>query len=390
MSSPDRPGPAPLTAPQYERYRRHLSLPEFGLEGQQRLLAGSVLLVGCGGLGSPLALYLSAAGVGRIGLVEYDVVDASNLQRQILYDSDDVGAAKIERAAARIRAMNPDAQVDLHPVRISASNALDVLRPYDVIVDGTDNFPTRYLLNDACARLGKPDVHGSIHRFEGQVTVFDARHGPCYRCVFPEPPPPELAPSCAEGGVLGVLPGTIGLLQATETLKLLADIGEPLIGRLVQYDALEASFREFRIHKDPDCAMCGETPSITGLIDYEGFCGVTSTADEKTRPAKIDVVALKAWLDAEEPFLLLDVRHPDEHEAGRIEGAQLLPLPELEARLPELADWKRRRIVVHCKLGGRSARACEILHAAGFEDVVALDGGITAWAALVDASVKVR
>jgi len=390
MSPLDRPGPAPLTAPQYERYRRHLSLPEFGLEGQQRLLAGSVLLVGCGGLGSPLALYLAAAGVGRIGLVEYDVVDASNLQRQILYDSDDVGAAKIERAAARIRAMNPDVLVDLHPIRISASNALDLLRPYDVVVDGTDNFPTRYLLNDACARLGKPDVHGSIYRFEGQVTVFDARQGPCYRCVFPEPPPPELAPSCAEGGVLGVLPGTIGLLQATETLKLLTGIGEPLIGRLVQYDALEATFREFRLRKDPACALCGETPSITELIDYEGFCGVTSTFGEETRPAKIDVAVLKAWLDAEEPFLLLDVRNPDEHDAGRIEGARLLPLPELEARLPELADWKGRRIVVHCKLGSRSARACEILRAAGFEDVVDVDGGITAWAALVDASVEVR
>jgi len=384
------PGHPPLTAPQYERYRRHLSLPEFGLEGQQRLLSSSVLLVGCGGLGSPLALYLAAAGVGRIGLVEYDVVDASNLQRQVLYDTGDVGAPKIERAAARIRAMNPDVRVDLHPVRLSAANALDVLRPYDVVVDGSDNFPTRYLLNDACALLGKPNVHGSIYRFEGQATVFDARRGPCYRCVFPEPPPPELAPSCAEGGVLGVLPGTIALLQATETLKLLAGIGEPLLGRLVQYDALEAAFREFRIGKDPACPVCGESPSITELIDYEDFCGVPRGAGEEAPVSKIDVLELKAWLESESEILLLDVRNPDEWEAGRIEGARLLPLPELEARLHELAEWKASRVVVHCKLGGRSAAACHVLRAAGFEDVIDVDGGITAWAALVDPSVEVR
>lgn len=383
------PGPPPLTAPQYQRYRRHLSLPEFGLEGQQRLLAGSVLLVGCGGLGSPLALYLAAAGVGRIGLVEFDVVDASNLQRQVLYESADVGEPKIDLAAARIRAMNPDVQVDLHPVRLSADNALDVLRPYQVVVDGTDNFPTRYLLNDACALLGKPDVHGSIYRFEGQATVFDARRGPCYRCVFPEPPPPELAPSCAEGGVLGVLPGTIALLQATETLKLLAGIGEPLVGRLVQYDALEATFREFRIGKDPACPMCGESPTIRELIDYEGFCGVPRGAAEEAPVSKIDVVELKSMLDSDHPFLLLDVRNPDEWEQGHIEGARLLPLPELESRLPELAEWKARRIVVHCKIGGRSAMACEVLRAAGFEEVIDVEGGILAWAATIDSSVEV-
>ncbi|MBW2316025.1 MAG: molybdopterin-synthase adenylyltransferase MoeB [Deltaproteobacteria bacterium] len=383
---PDSP---PLTAPQYERYRRHLSLPEVGVEGQRRLLDASVLLVGAGGLGSPLALYLAAAGVGRIGLVEFDVVDASNLQRQVLYDTSDVGKPKIERAAERIRAMNPDVQVDLHPFRLNAKNALETLRPYDVVVDGTDNFPTRYLLNDACALLGKPNVHGSIYRFEGQATVFDASRGPCYRCVFPEPPPPELAPSCAEGGVLGVLPGSIALLQATETLKLLAGIGEPLIGRLIQYDALDASFREFRIRKDPACPMCGDAPSITELIDYEGFCGVPQRAEEESPVSTMQVSELKALLDAGGSFLLLDVRNPDEWEVGRIEGAQLLPLPELEARLPELAEWKGGQVVVHCKLGGRSAKACEILLGAGFENVTNVDGGIEAWAAVVDPSVRV-
>jgi adenylyltransferase/sulfurtransferase len=382
------PGP-PLSAAQYERYRRHLSLPEFGLEGQKRLLEGSVLLVGAGGLGSPLALYLAAAGVGRIGLVEFDVVDASNLQRQVLYGTDDVGQPKIERAAARIRAMNPDVRVDRHALRISSENALDVLRPYDVVVDGTDNFPTRYLLNDACVLLGKPNVHGSIYRFEGQATVFDAREGPCYRCVFPEPPPPELAPSCVEGGVLGVLPGTIALLQATETLKLLAGIGEPLVGRLVQYDALEASFREFRVRKDPACPVCGESPTVTELIDYEGFCGVPREAGKEQDVKEIGVEALARKRESGEDFLLLDVRNLDEWEVGHIEGAKLLPLPELPERLAELSEWKGRPVVVHCKKGGRSAKACEILTEAGFEDVTNVDGGIEAWSAVVDPDVKV-
>ena len=383
------PGRPPLSAEQYERYRRHLSLPEFGLEGQQRLLAGSVVLVGAGGLGSPLAQYLAAAGVGRIGLVEFDLVDASNLQRQVLYDTADVGEPKIERAAARIRAMNPDVRVDLHPMRLSSANALDILGPYDVVVDGSDNFPTRYLVNDACALLGKPDVHGSIYRFEGQASVFDASRGPCYRCVFPEPPPPELAPSCAEGGVLGVLPGSIALLQATETLKLLAGIGEPLIGRLVQYDALEASFREFRIRKDPACALCGESASLTELFDYEGFCGVPRPTGEETVVAKIRADELKALQESGERFLLLDVRNVEEWEVGRLEGARLLPLPELPERLAELAEWKGGRVVVHCKKGVRGEKACEILRQAGFENVSNLDGGIEAWAVVVDPSVRV-
>jgi len=383
------PGPPPLSAAQYERYRRHLSLPELGLEGQKRLLEGSVLLVGAGGLGSPLCQYLAAAGVGRLGLVEFDVVDASNLQRQVLYDTADVGRPKIERAEARIRAMNPDVRVEPHALRLDAGNALEVLRPYDVVVDGTDNFPTRYLVNDACVLLGKPNVHGSIHRFEGQATVFDATRGPCYRCVFPEPPPPELAPSCAEGGALGVLPGTIALLQATETLKLLAGIGEPLVGRLVQYDALEASFREFRIAKDPACPVCGEAPSITELIDYEGFCGVPRKTGEERIVKEMDVEALAKLRDSDEEFLLLDVRNPDEWEVGHIEGARLVPLPELPERLAELSDWKARRVVVHCKKGGRGKKAGEVLEAAGFEDVTNVDGGIEAWAAVVDPDVKV-
>jgi len=383
------PGRPPLSAEQYERYRRHLSLPEFGLEGQKRLLAGSVLLVGAGGLGSPLAQYLAAAGVGRIGLVEFDVVDASNLQRQVLYGTADIGAPKIEVAAQRIRAMNPDVRVDLHPVRLRSENALDILRPYDVVVDGTDNFPTRYLLNDACALLGKPNVHGSIYRFEGQATVFDASRGPCYRCVYPEPPPPELAPSCAEGGVLGVLPGSIALLQATETLKLLAGIGEPLIGRLLQYDALDATFREFRIRKDPACPLCGESPIVTELIDYEGFCGVPREAGEEAEVAKIGVAELKTLRESGERFLLLDVRNPDEWQVGRIEGARLLPLPELAERLAELAEWRGGCVVVHCKKGVRGEKACGILEQGGFENVSNLDGGIEAWAAVVDPDVKV-
>ncbi len=381
------PPEPPLTPDQYERYQRHLSLPEFGLAGQEALLRGSVLLVGTGGLGSPLALYLAAAGVGRIGLVEFDVVDASNLQRQVLYGTEDVGAPKIERAAARIHAMNPDVQVEPHALRIDASNALELLGGYDVIVDGTDNFPTRYLLNDACVLLGKPNVHGSIYRFEGQATVFDAAHGPCYRCVFPEPPPPELAPSCAEGGVLGVLPGTIAMLQATETLKLLAGIGTPLYGRLVQYDALEASFREFRVRKDPACALCGDAPTITELIDYEGFCGVParSAAEPEVRTTTPSAAAARAGRGTE--FLLLDVRNPDEWAVGHLEGAKLVPLPELADRLAELAEWKARPVVVHCRRGPRGEKACRLLAEAGFEDVVNVAGGLEAWVATVDSGV---
>jgi len=378
-------GSPPLTPAQFERYRRHLTLPELGVEGQQALLAGRVLLVGAGGLGCPLAQYLAAAGVGTLGLVDFDVVDASNLQRQVLYGTADIGRPKVEVAAERIRALNPDVAVETHAVQLDSGNALDLLGAYDVVVDGTDNFPTRYLVNDACVLLSKPNVHGSIFRFDGQATVFDARHGPCYRCLYPEPPPPGAVPSCAEGGVLGVLPGLVALIQATETLKLLAGIGEPLYGRLLRYDALRMDFAEFRLKKDTDCPVCGVQPSVTGLIDYEGFCGVP--AAEEATLQEVSAAEVQAARERGDELLLLDVREPSEWETARIEGAQLLPLGELEARLSELDDWRERRVVIHCHHGGRSAHACGVLQAAGFGDVANLAGGIEAWSLTVDPTV---
>jgi adenylyltransferase/sulfurtransferase len=379
MGSP-RP---PLRPDQFERYRRHLILPDFGVDGQRRLLEARVLVIGAGGLGCPLAQYLAAAGVGTLGLVDFDAVDASNLQRQILYATADVGRPKLEAAAERLRAQNPDVRVETHALRLDARNALGVLGAYDVIVDGTDNFPTRYLTNDACVLLGRPNVHGSVFRFEGQATVFDARRGPCYRCLYPEPPPPGLVPSCAEGGVLGVLPGMIALVQATETLKLLTGIGEPLIGRLLHFDALEMSFREFRLQRDPECPVCGEAPRIRELVDYEGFCGVT-----REEPlAEVPAAELAERLRRGEDLLLLDVREPEEHAKASIPGARLLPLRELEARLPELAGFRSRPVVVHCHHGGRSARACRVLLRHGFEQVRNLAGGIDAWSLTVDPAV---
>ena len=378
-------GGTPLTPDQYDRYRRHLTLPEVGLEGQQALLASRVLLIGTGGLGCPLAQYLAAAGVGTLGLVDFDVVDASNLHRQVLYTTRDIGRPKTEVAAERVRAMNPDVDVRVHATRLTSENAMDLFADYDVVVDGTDNFPTRYLTNDACVLLGKPNVHGSIFRFDGQATVFDARHGPCYRCLYPEPPPPGAVPSCAEGGVLGVLPGLIALIQATETVKLATGLGEPLYGRLLQYDALRMEFNEFRVRKDPECPVCGEAPTVTGLIDYEGFCGVpTGQADEIPEASAAEVAAR---LGAGEDLLLLDVREADEVETARIEGSRWLPLGEVEARSGELAEWKERPIVAHCHHGGRSARACALLRAAGFHDVTNLAGGIEAWSLTVDPDV---
>jgi adenylyltransferase/sulfurtransferase len=377
-------GGPPLTPDQFERYRRHLILPEVGVEGQRRLLEGRVCLIGAGGLGCPLAQYLAAAGVGHLGIVDFDVVDASNLQRQVLYGASDVGRPKVEVARERIAAMNADVRVELHPVRLTSHNALEILGAYDVVVDGTDNFPTRYLSNDACVLLGKPNVHGSIFRFDGQATVFDARRGPCYRCLYPEPPPPGAVPSCAEGGVLGVLPGLVALVQATEAVKLLTGIGEPLVGRLLQIDALRMEFREFRLHKDPACPACGERPTITELVDYEGFCGVPVV--EEGVP-EVSAAAVKAALDRGEDLLLLDVRQPDEFATARIEGAQLVPLGELEGRLPELAGWRGRRVVVHCHHGMRAARAAELLRRNGFSRVENLAGGIEAWSLTVDPSV---
>jgi adenylyltransferase/sulfurtransferase len=376
----------PFRADQYERYKRHLSLPEFGPEGQRKLLAGRVVLIGAGGLGCPLAQYLAAAGVGTLGLVDFDVVDASNLQRQVLYGTRDVGRPKAEVARERILALNPDVKVETHLLRLTAANAMPILADYDVVVDGTDNFPTRYLTNDACVLLGKPNVHGSIFRFEGQATVFDARRGPCYRCLYPEPPPPGSVPSCAEGGVLGVLPGLVALVQATETVKLLTGLGEPLVGRLLQYDALAMTFHEFRLRKDPGCPVCGESPTVTELVDYDGFCGLPRTGAEEPVPERsaVEVAAMRARGDR---FLLLDVREPAEHERARIEGARLVPLGQLEARLGELTPWKDGTVVVHCKSGARSARACRLLHRHGFGDVWSLAGGIQAWSLTVDPDV---
>jgi adenylyltransferase/sulfurtransferase len=379
---------APLLRPdQFDRYRRHLALPEVGLAGQRRLLDSSVLLIGAGGLGSPLALYLAAAGVGRIGLVDDDVVDASNLQRQILYSTHDVGRPKVEVAEERIRALNPDVEVTAYPLRLASQNALEIFEGYDVVVDGTDNFPTRYLSNDACVLLGKPNIYGSIFRFEGQASVFDATQGPCYRCLYPEPPPPGAVPSCAEGGVLGVLPGIIAMIQATEAVKILTGTGSALIGRLLLYDALAMEFNEFRLRKDPGCPICGEAPSVTELIDYEGFCGMPTSDAEEISVPELSAAALRARMERGEDLLLLDVREPDEFERARIEGSRLLPLGEVADRVEELADWKDRSIVIHCHHGARSERACRLLLERGFARVENLDGGIEAWSVTVDASV---
>ena len=378
----------PLLEPdQFARYARHLTLPEVGVDGQRALLEGRVVLIGAGGLGCPLAQYLAAAGVGTIGLVDFDRVDASNLQRQVLYGTADVGRPKVEVACERIAAMNPDVRVETHAVRLTSANALEILSDYELVVDGTDNFPTRYLTNDACVFLGKPNVHGSIFRFDGQATVFDARRGPCYRCLYPEPPPPGAVPSCAEGGVLGVLPGMIAMIQATETVKLLTGIGEPLIGRLLQYDALNMEFTEFHLKKDPHCPVCGEQPSVTELIDYDGFCGVP-TMEEGSIDVR-EITAADTWARREcgEEFLLLDVREPQEHQMARIEDSVLIPLGQIESRLDEIAGWKRRPIVVHCHHGPRSARACQMLAASGFEQVENMAGGIEAWSVTVDPSV---
>ena len=378
----------PLRPDQFDRYRRHLTLPELGLEGQQKLLSSSVLLIGAGGLGCPAAQYLVAAGVGRIGLIDDDVVSASNLQRQILYSTTDVGRPKVEVARERLSGLNPDVKIDTHQLRLDSTNAMELFADYDIIVDGTDNFPTRYLTNDACVLLGKPNVHGSVFRFEGQASVFDAAKGPCYRCLYPEPPPPGSVPSCAEGGVLGILPGTIALVQATETLKLLTGLGEPLYGRLLHYDALEMAWREFKMKKDPGCPICGDGPEIRELIDYEGFCGMPAREGEAFDDIKeCSAAHFAERREAGEEMFLLDVRERNEVETARIEGAHWIPLGELEARRNELEAVTDRPIIVHCHLGGRSTRAVRLLQELGFTNVENLDGGIEAWSLTVDASV---
>jgi len=365
------------------RYSRHLILPEVGPGGQRRIKAARVLLIGAGGLGSPAALYLAAAGVGTIGLVDFDAVDATNLQRQILHGTSRLGQPKLESAAARLQDLNPHVRVEKFPVHLTSQNAREILGAFDVVVDGTDNFPTRYLVNDACVLLGKPNVYGSIFRFEGQASVFLAAEGPCYRCLYPEPPPPGLVPSCAEGGVLGVLPGIIGSIQALETLKLILGAGDTLVGRLVLFDALKFHFRELPLRKDPNCPVCGPNPSVRELIDYEAFCGIG--AAPAYEGSEITVSDLARDLKENRDLDLVDVRETREWEICRIPGARLIPLSELPERLAELDG--HREIVTQCHKGVRSMRALEILRAAGFSKVRSLRGGIEAWAAEVDRSM---
>lgn len=375
MNEPD------LTHEQIRRYSRHLIMPEVGLEGQKKLQAATVLLIGVGGLGSPVALYLAAAGIGRIGLVDSDVVEYSNLQRQIIHGTGDIGRPKLHSARDRILDINPETKVDMFETMIDSSNALQIMGEYDVIIDGTDNFPTRYLTNDACVLLGKPNVYGSIFRFEGQASVFYSKEGPCYRCLFPEPPPPGLVPSCAEGGVLGVLPGVIGTIQATEAVKLILGVGNPLIGRLLLYDALQMSFDQVNLRKDPDCPVCGKNPTVTELIDYVQFCGV-HPAEELGSNREITPAELRDKLHDGGNVVLLDVREPHEWAISHLEGALLIPQGDLPTRMSELntAD----EIVLLCRSGERSALALNLLHDAGFRRLKNLVGGVNAWARTID------
>jgi adenylyltransferase/sulfurtransferase len=389
-----------LTNEEISRYSRHLILPEVGMEGQQKLKAAKVLCVGTGGLGAPLALYLAAAGVGTLGLVDFDVVDASNLQRQIIHSTATVGRLKVDSAEIMLKGLNPFMNVVKHNTMLTSANALEIFKDYDVIADGTDNFQTRYLVNDACVLSGhKPNAYGSIFRFEGQASVFATDEGPCYRCLYPEPPPPGLVPSCAEGGVLGILPGLVGVIQATEVIKLILGIGETLVGRLLLVDALSMKFRTLKLRKNPDCPVCGTHPTVTALIDYDQFCGIErpktmgplevaqnkAVADAPVVDGipQISVEALKKKIDASEDVFVLDVREPHEVKIVNI-GAPLIPLGELSKRVDELAAYKDREIVVHCKSGGRSQKAAQFLKSAGFQHVENLAGGILAWADKID------
>ncbi|HEX8424294.1 MAG TPA: molybdopterin-synthase adenylyltransferase MoeB [Pyrinomonadaceae bacterium] len=383
-----------LSNEEIARYSRHLIMPEVGMEGQRRLKAASVLMIGTGGLGAPLGMYLAAAGVGRLGIVDFDVVDESNLQRQIIHGTSDVGRPKVASARDRLSNINPHVRIETHELRLSGENALALFRDYDIIVDGTDNFPTRYLVNDACVLTGKPNVYGSIFRFEGQASVFWAEKGACYRCLYPEPPPPGLVPSCAEGGVLGVLPGIVGAIQANETIKLIlgdASGSSPLVNRLLLFDAWRMRFRELKLRKDPQCPVCGEHPTITELIDYEAFCGLTPPAQEKREAdaqklEEITATVLKQRLDRGDDLQIIDVREPNEYEIARLPGTTLIPLGQITNRMNEIDAT--RETVVHCKMGGRSAKAIEALRHAGFEGrLLNLKGGITAWSNEVDQSV---
>ena len=380
------PEAATLTNLEVARYSRHLIMPEVGMRGQLKLKEASVLCIGAGGLGSPVALYLAAAGVGRIGIVDFDVVDYSNLQRQVIHGTPDVGRPKLDSARDRLNAINPEVTVETHDAALSSDNALDLLTGYDIIVDGTDNFPTRYLVNDACVLLGKPNVFGSIFRFEGQASVFATKDGPCYRCLYPEPPPPGLVPSCAEGGVLGILPGVVGTIQATEAVKLIIGVGEPLINRFMIYDALRMRFRELKLRKDPECPVCGENPTVTELIDYEQFCGIVPAATTDTQASDDTTVEeLKGRLDRQDGVFVLDVREPQEYQICRIPDSTLIPLGDLPQRLTELEGHDD--MVVHCKSGVRSAKAVKLLREAGFSKAKNLRGGILAWIDRVDPSL---
>jgi adenylyltransferase/sulfurtransferase len=380
---PGRAEQVSLSPQEVARYSRHLIMPEVGVDGQRRLKASAVLLIGAGGLGSPLGLYLAAAGVGRIGLVDYDVVDFSNLQRQVLHGTADVGRPKLQSAHDRLRAINPEVRLDLYETRLTSANALTLLEPYDVVIDGTDNFPTRYLVNDACVLLRKPNVYGSIFRFDGQASVFYPGLGPCYRCLYPEPPPPGEVPSCAEGGVLGILPGLIGCIQATEAVKLILGQGTPLVGRLLLYDALRMEFRQFKVRRNPRCPVCGDSPTIRQLIDYEQFCGVRGQeAPAPAAGAELTVEELKKRIDQGEDLFILDVRNPEEFQICRIPGSTLIPLPSLAQRLGELDAG--RELIVHCKGGTRSRKAIQLLHEKGFHNLKNLTGGILAWAERID------
>ena len=375
-----------LTNQEVARYSRHLIMPEVGMEGQLKLKAARALCVGAGGLGSPVALYLAAAGVGTIGVVDFDEVDYSNLQRQIIHGTPDVGRPKLESAKSRLNALNPEVEVITHEMALSSKNALKLFADYDLVIDGTDNFPTRYLVNDACVIQGKPNVYGSIFRFEGQNSVFATKDGPCYRCLYPEPPPPGLVPSCAEGGVLGILPGVVGTLQATEAVKLILGVGELLIGRFLIFDALKMKFRELRLRKDPDCPVCGESPTVTELIDYEQFCGITSSSQSASVVQESEdeatVEELKIRIDRRDSFLLLDVRETQEFQICRIPGSVLIPLGELPSRLSELEGCSD--LIVHCKSGARSGKAVKLLRDAGYLGARNLKGGILAWIDRID------
>jgi adenylyltransferase/sulfurtransferase len=390
MSTITQPIPLPeLTTDDLSRYSRHLLLPEVGIEGQQRLKAAKVLCVGTGGLGSPLALYLAAAGIGTLGLVDFDVVDASNLQRQIIHSTKDIGRKKLDSAAEKLTALNPALNVIKHDTMLSSANALEIIKDYDIVADGTDNFPTRYLVNDACVILGKPNAYGSIFRFEGQASVFATEDGPCYRCLYPEPPPPGLVPSCAEGGVLGILPGLVGVIQATEVIKLILGKGSPLIGRLLLVDALNMRFRELKLRKSPECPVCGPNPTVTELIDYQQFCGILPEGKEdktmKNGIPQITVKELKRRRDAGESVFLLDVREPYEYQIAQI-GGTLIPQNDVPNRLAEIP--RDREIIVQCRSGGRSQKIAEFLQQSGYTQVANLAGGILAWADEIDPKVQ--